>query len=69
MLLMGKLELNGVEFHDVVKGGIMMPEPEQQTAWQNVSFAPSNFGTPDELFKSWQGEGPRVITRSGRSAN
>ena len=68
MLLMGDAQLNGVEFQDVLKGGIMMPNPSLRTRWHDVFYGKGNFGSPDELFVPWDKAGPRAKTGPGRRA-
>ncbi len=58
MNLLGEARLNGVEFNDVLKGGIRLPDLAARRAWQNVVFGRGNFGKPDELF-AIQGAGKR----------
>lgn len=55
MILLGKTEFNGVEFNDVLKGGIAMPDPAARKAWQNVSIGKGNLGSEDELFTKYTG--------------
>jgi hypothetical protein len=50
MVLAGTTRLNGVEFNDVVTGGIRMPDPTVRTRWRNVAFGAGNFAPPEELF-------------------
>ena len=50
MLLAGTARFNGVEFNDVLKGGIRMPDLPLRTRWRNVFFGAKNFSQPDELF-------------------
>lgn len=69
MLLMGDVQLNAVEFNDVLKGGITMPDLALHTRWQNVFYGPDDFGSPDELSGPWRGVGPKVNTRPGRRAD
>jgi hypothetical protein len=69
MLLTGDVQLDGVEFNDVLRGGILMSDPALRARWKNVFFGPSNFAGPDELFAPWLEAGPRVNTRPGRSAD
>ncbi len=54
-LLLGRCDFDGVEFHDVLKGGIEMPDPGAWRTWKNVVFGPGNFGKPDELFRKYDG--------------
>jgi len=69
MLLTGSSQLNGVEFNDILKGGIMMPSPSLRHRWRNVSYGLGNFGDPDELFARWENAGPRVKAGTGRRAD
>jgi hypothetical protein len=68
MLLTGGAQLNGVEFNDILKGGIMMSDPSLRHHWENVFYGPGNFGSPETLFTKWEQAGPKVNTGSGRSA-
>ncbi len=54
MLLLQPLELDGVLFDDVQKGGILMADPARRTRWKHVYFGPRNAGKPDELFAAFQ---------------
>jgi hypothetical protein len=59
MFLLGKTELNGVEFNDMDLGGIELAEPTVRDQWKNIQYGPSNAGKPDELFKKYAGKMPR----------
>jgi hypothetical protein len=54
MTLLGQVDFNGVEFRDVLKGGLALPDPDARTQWKNVTFG-ENFGAPDELFVRYDG--------------
>ncbi len=49
MTLLGKTDLNGVEFRNVRAGGIMMANPTYASQWKNVTFGEKNEGPPDKL--------------------
>ncbi len=55
MVLLGEAQFNGVEFDDVIKGGIHMADPAMRSTWKNITFGSSNFGKPDELFAGMAG--------------
>ena len=45
----GKAELNGVVFNNVLEEGIMV-SPEQRAAWKNVSYGEHNLAEPEKLY-------------------
>jgi hypothetical protein len=54
MLIIGQVQFDGVEFRDVLKGGILMPDPQVRKQWKNVTFG-KNYAQPDELFAAYTG--------------
>jgi hypothetical protein len=54
-VLLGKVEFDGVEFQDVLAGGIHMPDPSVRRRWKHVTFGKGNFAPPDELFTRYTG--------------
>ena len=50
MMLAGKVRFEGVEFNDVLKGGIRMPDLTLRGNWRNIFFGETNFGKGDDLF-------------------
>ena len=56
MVFLGKVELDGVLFDDVLKGGIMLPDLTIRSRWKNVFFGDKNEGKPDELFRVFVGK-------------
>ena len=46
---LGKAELNGVVFDNILEGGIMVT-PEQKATWQNVSYGQHNLTEPAKLY-------------------
>jgi len=53
MLLLGKVDLDGVLFDDVLKGGILLPDPQVRLQWKNVFYGEKNQGPPEELYRRW----------------
>ncbi len=49
MTLLGKAFLDGVEFHNVRLGGIMMVNPADARQWKNVTYGEKNQGPADKL--------------------
>ncbi len=62
MVLMGRVDFDGVEFNDVLKGGILLPDPAARKGWKNVTFGKGNFGSEAELFARYTG---RVELKDG----
>jgi len=60
LTLLGKLDLNGVVFDQVAKGGIKLPELAQRAQWKNVFFTERNEGKPDELFMTFTEAVPKM---------
>jgi hypothetical protein len=60
LTLLGKTELNGVEFDNVRRGGIRLADPDVRKQWKNVFFGKGNKTPPDELFTKFQGKTRRV---------
>jgi hypothetical protein len=56
MVLLGSVTFNGVVFDDVLKGGVLLPDPAARSRWQNVFYGDNNDGKPDELFGRYRGE-------------
>ena len=56
MLLLGKVDLDGVLFEDVLKGGILLPDPAVRSQWKNVFYGGNNGGQPAELYRHWEGK-------------
>jgi hypothetical protein len=54
MILLGQVQFNGVEFNDVLKGGISMPDPDARKQWKNVTFG-KNFADESGLFVKYTG--------------
>jgi hypothetical protein len=54
-VLLGRTDFNGVEFQDVLRGGIEMPDPTAREQWKNVTFGQNNFAPEDELFTRYTG--------------
>ncbi len=52
MLLLGELKLNGVEFNDVRRGGIMLEDPSAVKRWRNVVIGARNDGKLSDLIGS-----------------
>jgi hypothetical protein len=48
------LQLDGVLFDHVKKGGILLANPAIRRSWKNVFFGEHNEGSPDELFAKYQ---------------
>ncbi len=55
MVLLGDLEFNGVVLEDVLKGGILVPDPAVRSQWQNVFYGENNDAPPDGLFERYEG--------------
>jgi hypothetical protein len=55
MLLIGRTDFNGVEFRDILKGGIRLPDPDARKKWNNVSFGQGNFGEEGDLIVKYDG--------------
>jgi hypothetical protein len=53
----GRLDLEGVFFDDVHRGGIRLAEPDLWKAWQNVTYGEGNEARPPELFAPLPKEG------------
>jgi hypothetical protein len=60
LTLLGKLNLNGVLFDQVAKGGIKLPDPAARSAWKNVYFGEQNEGKPEELFTAFKEATPKL---------
>ncbi len=54
MALLGTLELNGVEFSNIHRGGIKLADMSVRKEWKNVFYGKDNDGEPDELFAAAQ---------------
>jgi hypothetical protein len=67
LILLGTTDFNGVEFHDVLKGGIHMPDPSAQKQWKNVSFG-KNFAEAEELFTQYTGSLDIKMSNTGVAA-
>lgn len=55
MVLAGNARLDGVEFQDVLPGGILLAEPQARKAWKNVAFK-NCFADGDALFGRYTGQ-------------
>jgi hypothetical protein len=69
LLLLGNVELDGVEFNDILTGGILMPDPAQRKAWRNVFFSEGNFAEGDALFAKYTGPMDRKMEDTGIAAD
>ena len=59
MYLLGDVQLDGVVFNHIAKEGLIVKDPAAAMKnWGNVTFGPDNAGTPQELFKKWDGKAP-----------
>ena len=47
---LGDVQIDGIEFDNVSKGGIRLPDPAARTAWKHVFYGEKNEGRPDELY-------------------
>jgi len=56
IVLLGKVDIDGVLFEDCLKGGIMLPDPAARLQWKNVFYGDTNGAKPDELFKRFAGK-------------
>jgi len=54
LVVRGEAALDGVEFHNLRKGGIRLADPSVRAAWRNVVFGPDNATLPDELFARYE---------------
>jgi len=54
VLLQGDVELDGVLFDDVRKGGIVLEDLAVRSRWKHVFFGPNNAAAPDELFSRYE---------------
>ncbi len=55
MLLLGDASLDGIEFNNVLKGGIAMPDLAARDAWKNVTYGKDNLAPTPELFTKYTG--------------
>ena len=55
MVLLGDVHLKGVVFDNVLKGGILLPDPGIRSKWQNVLYGDHNAAEPGELYQRYQG--------------
>jgi hypothetical protein len=58
--LVGKADLNGVEFNDFERGGIMLGDLSVRKGWKNVFYGKGNMGSEDELYAQFTGRRPRA---------
>ena len=61
MLLLGETALNGVEFRDVLRGGIRMPDPNAAGQWESVKIAGGR--KLDDLLTKYEGDGGTMDDR------
>lgn len=50
MVLLGKTQLDGVVFDDVLAGGIQMSDASARRQWRHVAFGAGNFSQSEDLF-------------------
>jgi len=55
MVLAGRFQFDGVEFNDVLKGGILLPNPSVRQAWKNITLGTGNGGSENELLAKFTG--------------
>ncbi len=55
MLLLGDIDLNGVEFNDILKGGVILRDRSMRHEIRNVTTGKVKFGSLDELFSVYEG--------------
>jgi hypothetical protein len=53
MVFLRDLDLNGVVFDYVHKGGVRLSNPANRQTWKNIFFGDHNEGKPDELFAAY----------------
>ncbi len=57
MYLLGDLNLDGVLFNHIAKGGIIVKDPATaQRDWKHVVFGPDNAAPTKELLRQWDGK-------------
>ena len=59
IILLGQVELNGVEFNDMRRGGIVLADPSVRRQWENVFHGKNNGGSPEELYRVY--DGPKAV--------
>lgn len=55
VVFMGDVQINGIEFSDLHKGGILLPDLAARREWKNVFYGEGNLGRPDELYRRYDG--------------
>jgi hypothetical protein len=65
MILLGEANLQGVEFNDVLKGGILMPDVATAAKWKNVTLGTGNGGTLQELLAPYKGAADIKMDNAG----
>jgi hypothetical protein len=58
--LWGDVQLDGVEFNDVLKGGIILHDPALAKQWKNVTLGTGNFGKTLEELVTQEARPPQV---------
>jgi hypothetical protein len=56
MIVLGKAELDGVEFDDFGKGGVRLLDPAMRRKWKNVSYGENVACAPEELYARFTDE-------------
>jgi hypothetical protein len=60
LTLLGKSDLDGVEFNNVQRGGVMLSDVSVAKQWKNVVFGKGNQAEGDELFSKFSGTTRRL---------
>jgi len=55
VVFMGDVEIDGIEFNDLHKGGILLPDPASKANWKNVFYGEDNLGKPEDLYRKYDG--------------
>ncbi len=65
MLLLGEMKFDGIEFHDVMKGGILLANPQTAATWEHVTYASDNLAAAAELVGKYTGSMDGKINPGG----
>jgi len=54
-VFLGEAQINGIEFNDIRKGGILLPSPAARCRWEHVFYGEGNEGEAEELYGTFEG--------------